>query len=43
VKEEIIKFLLRGKRPKDMDYNEFKLKRKAIQSYLKRRRNGFKD
>lgn len=35
--EEIIKQLVRGERPEGMDYEEFRIKRKAIQKYLKNR------
>ena len=38
--EEHIKLLLRGERPEGMDFEEFKLKRKAIQHYLKQRKYG---
>lgn len=38
--EEIIKMLLRGERPESMDYKQFRIKRKAVQQFLKKRRNG---
>lgn len=38
--EDHIKFLMRGERSEGKSYKEFKIKRKIIQQYLKRRRNG---
>lgn len=38
ISEEHISMLMRGERPPEMDYEEFKLKRKALQWFLKRRR-----
>lgn len=32
--------LMRGERPEEMGYNEFKLKRKAINYFLKNRKKG---
>lgn len=40
INEQLIAQLLRGERPEGMDYKEFRLKRKAIQLYLKRKKKG---
>jgi len=37
--EEISK-LIRGERPEGMDFEEFRLKRKAVTQYLRRRKKG---
>jgi len=37
--EKHIKFLMRGERPEGMSFEEFKIKRKIVQKFLKRR-NG---
>lgn len=36
--EQIVRQLIRGERPEGMDYKEFRIKRKAIQKFLKNRR-----
>jgi len=36
----IVAQLLRGERPSDMKYDEFKIKRRAIKAYLKNRLKG---
>lgn len=36
--EQIVKQLMRGERPEGMDYKEFRVKRKAIQKFIKSRR-----
>lgn len=40
VPQEQINMLLRGERPEGMDYNEFRVKRKAVQLFLKRKLKG---
>lgn len=37
----IVAQLLRGERPVDMPYEEFKVKRKMIQSFIKRKNRGY--
>ena len=37
IREDHISELMCGKRPEGMDYNEFRVKRKAIQLFLKQR------
>lgn len=32
--------MLRGERPEEMSYDEFKIKRKAVEKYLKKRAKG---
>lgn len=36
----VITQLLRGERPKEMSYEEFKVKRKMIENYLRRKKKG---
>ena len=36
----IVGQLLSGKRPEGMSYDEFRIKRKALNAYLKRRKRG---
>jgi hypothetical protein len=38
ISEEDISKLMRGERPEGMDFEEFKLKRKALQYFLKKRK-----
>ena len=38
--QEQINMLLRGKRPEGMNYHEFRVKRKAVQLFLKRKSKG---
>jgi hypothetical protein len=38
--EIIVSQLISGKRPEGMSYDEFRIKRKAINAYLKRRSKG---
>jgi len=40
INNEIVSQLMSGKRPENMSFDEFKIKRKAIESYLKRRNKG---
>ena len=41
IREDHISQLMCGKRPEGMDYNEFRVKRKAIQLFLKQRERVF--
>ena len=41
IREDHISQLMCGERPEGMDFNEFKLKRKAIQLFLKQRERVF--
>lgn len=40
VNTEVVSQLLRGERPKNMPYEEFKIKRSAVKKYLKNRAKG---
>ncbi len=40
ISEEHISMLMRGERPEGMDFVEFKLKRKALNHFLKKRKKG---
>jgi len=40
IREDHITFLLRGERPEGMDLDQFKLKRKAIQQFLRGIKRG---
>ena len=40
-KDLIITQLIRGERPKNMSYEEYKIKRSAIKLFFKRRKKGW--
>jgi hypothetical protein len=40
VNEDHVVMMLRGERPDGMDYEEFRIKRKALQNFLKRYMKG---
>lgn len=40
INELAVKQLLRGERPEGMPLTEFKIKRKAVQTFIKRKRKG---
>lgn len=40
IKDELVAMLMRGERPEGMTYEDFKIKRKAIQKYIKQRNKG---
>ena len=40
IKDELVAMLMRGERPEGMSYSDFKIKRKAIQQYIKQRNKG---
>lgn len=40
LREDVVSMLLAGKRPEGMDYREFQIKRKAVQTFLKRTKKG---
>ena len=42
IEEEYISQLIRGERPEGMDYEEFRIKRKALNRFLKQYRNNKK-
>ena len=40
IREDHVAQLMRGERPEGMDFEEFKIKRKAVQALLKRIKRG---
>jgi hypothetical protein len=40
IDEKVIKQLFRGERPEGMNYEDYRIKRKAIQLFLKRKQKG---